>query len=200
MRSLNVTILILLFSPILVSGQRGKLEGYKLVLGKYVFKTETKIETEVLNGNVPREYSYLFKNEKQIIKIPKRVDKVSVSDISDPTIQSVLFDTVEQFQVHKIVDTISIVELKEIINSEIKLYSGDGNLKFDEAHLETIQPTGKTSYTIDLQKPMIKDGSHAFKETSALGRGGYLILRTIWFYDIRNHRQEIECNIAWFIE
>lgn len=98
------------------------------------------------------------------------------------------------------VDTISKAELTDIINSEIKIYDRKIKFKFDEAQFETIQPNGKTSFTIDLQRPKISEGKHAYESLSSLKTGGYLILRTIWFYDSKGNRHEIECNVAWMIK
>jgi len=181
-------------------GQQDKTKSYKLVLANYVFTTETSFETDTVNDNSPREYSYLFKNDRQIIKIPSRIDTTRFYSASDPNSERIEIDTIDQFEVNKIVDTISKSHLSKIIDSELQIYDGSDKLKFDEAHLETIQPNGKTSYTIDLQRTKIKNGKHAFEKVSALDKGGYLILHTIWFHDLKGNRHEIECNIAWRIE
>jgi hypothetical protein len=102
--------------------------------------------------------------------------------------------------VNKIVDTITKLQLNDIINSEIQIYDGHVKLKFDEAQFETIQPNGKTSFTIDLQSTKIKDGKHAFESLSSLKQDGYLIFHTLWFYDRKQNRHKIECNIAWMIK
>jgi len=181
-------------------GQQDKTKSYKLVLANYVFTTETSFETDTVNDNSPREYSYLFKNDRQIIKILSRIDTTRFYSASDPNSERIEIDTIDQFEVNKIVDTISKSHLSKIIDSELQIYDGSDKLKFDEAHLETIQPNGKTSYTIDLQRTKIKNGKHAFEKVSALDKGGYLILHTIWFHDLKGNRHEIECNIAWRIE
>lgn len=201
MRPLIITISILFLSLFSVSAQILKLEGYKLLLSKYSFATETTHEIDTLNDNSFREYSYLFKNERQIIKIPRRIDKAVVYSQTSPVSQRrIRIDTVEQIEVHKIVDTINFFQLNELINSEIKIFGGPNKLKFDEAHFETIQANGKSSYTIDLQKPRIREGKHAFQKVSTLDSGGYLILHTIWFHNLKGERQEIECDIAWYLK
>jgi hypothetical protein len=200
MRNIPIILSILFLTSIQTLGQQAKTQSYKLVLGDYVFTTETSFETDTVNGNSAREYSYLFKNDRQIIKIPRRIDRVRVYNDSDPDSGRIKIDTVDQFEVNKIVDTISKVQLSKIIDSEFQIYIGSDQVKFEEAHLETIQANGKTSYTIDLQRRKIKDGKHAFEKVAALDRGGYLILHTIWFYDLKGNRHEIECNIAWRIE
>lgn len=181
-------------------GQQATTKSYKLIFDKYVFTTETTFEADTVNGNAPREYSYFFKNDRQIIKIPRRIDRTQRFNASDPNSVRIVIDTVDQIEVNKIVDTISKSHLNEMIDSELKIYYGFERLKFDEAHLETIQANGKSSYTIDLQKTKIKEGRHAFEKISNLDKGGHLILHTIWFYDSKGDRQGIECNIAWRIE
>lgn len=196
---LNI-VLIVFYMPVLASGQTVKTKNYKVVWGNYVFLTQTTFETDTLNNIPPREYLYFFKNERQVIKISRRIDTIAVFDISDPSLKRIEIDTVDQIKVNKIVDTISKAQLKEMINSEIKIYRGGDKLKFDEAHLETLQASGKTSYTIDLQRTKIIDSKHALESASGLDQGGYLILQTLWFYDLKKDRHEIECNIAWFIK
>ncbi len=177
-----------------------KTKSYQLVFGIDTFKTTTFTKSDPFNNKYLREYSYLFKNGRQIIKIPKRIDTAYVPDIYFPTKGRIQIDTVDHIVVNKIVDTIGRPQLDKIINSEIQIYSGINKLKFDEAQFETILSTGKSSYTIDLQKARVREGTHAFKEISLLDKGGYLILKTVWFYDLQNRRQEIECNVAWRID
>jgi len=200
MRTLPFILFLLFLASIQTLGQQGKAKSYQLVLANYVFMTETSFETDTVNDNSPREYSYLFKNDRQVVKIPRRIDRTRVYNASDPNSGRIEIDTVDHFEVNKIVDTISKSHLNKIIDSELQIYIGSDKLKFDEAHLETIQANGKTSYTIDLQKTKIKDGKHAFEKVSALNKGGYLILHTIWFHDLKGNKHEIECNIAWRIE
>jgi hypothetical protein len=202
MRNLSFILIILfLASQIKVAGQT-KTRGYQLVLGKDTFQTETTIAKDPFDKKSFREYSYLFKNQSQIIKIPRRIDRISVRSRtnSQPSHNKIRIDTVDQIKVNKIIDTISKSELTNIINSEIKIYNRKINLKFDEAQFETIQPNGKSSYTIDLQNPKISEGEHAFESLTALKEGGYFILHTVWFYDGKENRHEIECNIAWLIK
>ncbi len=180
-----------------VNGQV-KPKGYKLIFGIDTFKTATVVKKDPLDKKSLREYSFLFKNERQVIKIPRRIDRITTINRSSK--RGVRIDTVDQIIVTKVVDTISKSQLDEIINSEIQIYSGTIKLMFDEAQFEAIQSNGKSSYTIDLQKTKIKDGSHAFQKISGLDKGGYLILDTIWFYDLKDIRHEIECNIAWLIK
>jgi hypothetical protein len=177
-----------------------KTRGYQLVFGKDTFQTATTILKGSFDKSAFREYSYLFKNQSQIIIIPRRIDTISVYNISDPSHSRIRIDTVDQIKVNKIIDTISKAELTHVINSEIKIYDRKVKLKFDEAQFETIQPNGKTSFTIDLQKSKISEGKHAYESLSSLREGGHFILRTIWFYDSKGDRHEIECNIAWMIE
>ena len=200
MRAFLTILDILLLIPILTLEQQAKAKNYKLILGDYVFTTETTFESDSLNSSSLREYSYLFKNDRQIIKIPRRIDTIAVYSVSDISSKRIRIDTVDQIQVNKIVDTINKTQLNKIIDSEFKIYSGADKLKFDEAHLETIQANGASSFTIDLQMTKVRDGKHAFQKVSALSKGGYLILHTIWFIDLGKSRHEIECNIAWFIE
>lgn len=190
---------VFLLSSLMTTGQT-KTKSYQLVFGIDTFKTTTFTKTDPFNNKYLREYSYLFKNGRQIIKIPKRIDTAYVPDIYFPTKGRTEIDTVDQIVVNKIVDAIGRPQLDKIINSEIQIYSGRNKLKFDEAQFETILSTGKSSYTIDLQKVRVREGTHAFKEISLLDKGGYLILKTVWFYDLQNRRQEIECNVAWRID
>jgi hypothetical protein len=200
MRPLLIIVSLLILALIHTHGQQAETKSYKFVLDSYVFPTETSFETDTVNDNEPREYSYLFKNERQIIKIPRRIDRAVVADVSNPDSRRIEIDTVDQIEVNKVVDTISKYQLNKIINSEIKIYNGSDKLRFEEAHFETIQANGKTSYTIDLQRTAIRQGKHAFESVSKLEKGGYLILHTIWFYDLQNNRHEIECNVAWLIK
>jgi len=200
MRTLS-TILAFLFSSFLtITFGQTKTGGYHIVFGKDTFQTATTIAKDPFDKSSLREYSYLFKGQSQIIKIPRRIDTIRVRNISYPSGSKIRIDTVDEIKVNKIVDTISKSELTNIINSEIEIYKGKVKLKFDEAQFETIQPNGKTSFTIDLQKTKIKDGKHAFESLSSLKEGGYFIFRTLWFYDKKQNRHEVECNIAWMIE
>jgi hypothetical protein len=200
MRTPSTILIILLFSSLTPLFGQTKTRGYQLFLGKDTFQTATIISKDPFDKGSLREYSYLFKNQSQIITIPIRIDTISVRNISNPSRSRIRIDTVDKIKIKKIVDTISKVELNDIINSEIKIYDRKVKLKFDEAQFETIQPNGKTSFTIDLQRPKINEGKHAYESLSALQQGGHLILRTIWFYDSKGNRHEIECNIAWMIE
>jgi hypothetical protein len=200
MRTFPIIVSLLFLTLIQTLGQQANTKSYKLVLDSYVFTTETTFETDTVNDNEPREYSYLFKNERQIIKIPRRIDSTVVSDVSNPSSRRIEIDTVDQIEVNRVVDTISKYQLDKIMNSEIQIYNGSHKLKFEEAHLEAVKANGKTSYTIDLQRTVIRQGKHAFESVSKLEKGGFLILRTIWFYDLQNNRREIECNVAWFIK
>ena len=194
MRTFVTIISLIFFTTGQSLGQLAKPKSYKLVLGDYTFMTETSFESDTLNDNSLREYSYLFKNDRQIIKIPRRIDTVAVYSVSDVNYERIEIDTVDGITVNKIVDTISKTQLDKLIKSELQIYAGKNKLKFDEAHLETIQQNGKTSFTIDLQEKKIKDGKHAFKKVSTLEKGGYLLLQTVWFYDLKGGRHEIECN------
>lgn len=176
---------------------QSKAKSYHLFIGRYIFETTTLIDRDPVDPKLTREYSYLFKDERYTVKIPRRIDTITVYGTSHKKIR---IDTVEQIQIHKVVDTINRTQLNELINSEIRIYSGSNKLKFDEAQFETIQPSGKTSYTIDLQRTKIKDGKQAFECVSKLDEGWYLILHTLWFYDSKKNRQEIECDIAWLIK
>ena len=201
MRNLPTILTILfLLSMTKVVGQT-KTRGYQLVFGKDTFQTETIIDKESFDKSLSREYSYLFKNQSQTIIIPRRIDTIRVRgrNISKSYFK-IRIDTVDQIKVSKIVDTVSKAELFEIINSEIKIYNRKIKLKFDEAQFETIQPNGKTSFTIDLQKSKISDEKNVYASLSSIKAGGHLILRTIWFYDSKQERHEIECNIAWMTE
>jgi len=191
------TILFCFLLSSLVSAGQTKTKSYQLVFGIDTFKTTTFTKSDPFNNKSIREYSYLFKNGRQIIKIPRRIDTAYVRNMNFPTKGRTVIDTVDQIVVNKIVDTIGRRQLDKIINSEIQIYSGRNKLKFDEAQFETIQSTGKSSHTIDLQKARVREGTHAFKEISLLDKGGFLILKTVWFYDLQNRRQEIECNVAW---
>jgi len=185
-----LTILYFLFLVCLSATGQTKAKSYRLVFGSYTFQTETIIARDPVDKESTREYSYLFKNERHVIKIPRRIDTISVYSISDPTKGRIEIDTVDRIVVNKVVDTISKSQLDKIINSEIQIYSGSDKLKFDEAQFETIQANGKSSYTIDLQKTKIKDGTHAFEKVSSLGKDGYLILYTVWFYDLKNNKPD----------
>ena len=200
MRTLLTILTFLFYSSLTFTFGQSKTRGYQLVVGKDTFQTATIIAKNTFDNNSLREYSYLFKGQSQIIKIPRRIDTVWVRNITRPSRSRIRIDTVDQIVVNRIVDTISKSELNNIINSEIEIYKGKVKLKFDEAQFETIQPNGKTSFTIDLQRTKIKDGEHAFKSLSNLKEGGYFIFRTLWFYDKKRNRHEIECNIAWLLE
>ena len=202
MRALPTILTFLFLSSLINVVGQTKTRGYQLVFGKDTFQTATTIAKESFDKSSFREYSYLFKNKSQIITIPRRIDtiRVRVRNISNPPHIQIRIDTVDQIKVNKIVDTISKNELTDIINSEIKIYDRKVKLKFDEAQFETIQPSGKTSFTIDLQTPKLIEGKHIFESLSSLKEGGHFILRTVWFYDSKQNRHEIECNIAWKIE
>jgi len=189
----------LLLSVLTAIGQTDT-KTYNLIIGSYIFKTSTIVKRDPVDKRDLREYSDLYKNEHQTIKIPSRIDRILRYNPSDPSSRKIEIDTVDHIDVRKIVDTITLFQLNDIINSEIQIYRGTSKLTFDEAHLETIQASGSTSYTIDLQKTRIREGKHAFESVSALKEGGLLILHTVWFYDSKNHRQEIECSIAWAIK
>jgi len=199
MRPFQTIFFCVLLSSLMAAGQT-KTKSYQLVFGIDTFKTTTFAKSDPFNNKSLREYSYLFKDGRQIIKIPRRIDTAFVRNMNFPTKGRTVIDTVDQIVVNKIVDTIDRPELDKIINSEIQIYSGTNKLKFDEAQFETVQSTGKSSYTIDLQKARVREGTHAFKQISSLDKGGYLILKTIWFYDLQNSRQDIECNVAWRID
>jgi hypothetical protein len=177
-----------------------KTKSYQLVFGIDTFQTTTFTKTDPFNNKSLREYSYLFKDGRPIIKIPRRIDTLYVCDMNFPTKGRTIIDTVDQIVVNKIIDTITRSQLNKMINAEIQIYRGRNKLKFDEVHFEAIQPNGKSSYTIGLQKIRISEGTYAFKEISSLDKGGYLILKTVWFHDLQNRRQEIECNVAWRID
>ena len=180
---------------------QSKVKCYQLVFGIDTFKTTTFTERDPYDKKSLREYSYLFRRGREIIKIPRRIDTVAVYNISsNPTKRKIRIDTVDQVVVSKIVDTINRSTLDTIINREIQIFSGGNKLKFDEAQFEAIQSNGKSSYTIDLQKTRVREGKHAFQKISNLDKGGHLILKTIWFYDLRGNRHEIECNIAWLVD
>lgn len=200
MRKLSTILIIFFLTSVTITVGQTKTKGYQIVFGKDTFQTSTTIEKNEFDNNSLREYSYLFKNQSQIILIPRRIDKIWVRDITNPSESKLKIDTVDQIVVNKVVDTISKAELNYIIKSEIKIYDRKLKLKFDEAQFETIQPNGKISFTIDLQRPRINEGKHATESISALETGGYLILGTIWFYDLKGDRHEIECNIAWMLE
>ena len=193
----SILIFIFLSSLTTVVGQT-KTKGYRLVFGKDTFQTTTTISKDLFYKGSFIEYSFLFKNQSQTIKIPRRID--TIRTINRSSKRGIRIDTVDQIIVDKMIDTISKAELNGIINSEIKIYDKKIKLKFDEAQFETIQPNGKTSFTIDLQRPKISEGKHAYESLSSLKAGGHLILHAIWFYDSKGNRREIECNIAWMIE
>jgi hypothetical protein len=194
------TILFCFLLSSLTTAGQPKTKSYQLVFGIDTFKTTTFTKSDSYSNKSLREYSYLFKDGRQIIKIPRRIDTTYVRDMNFPTKGRTIIDTVDQIVVNKIIDTINRSQLNKMINAEIQIYSGGNKLKVDEVHFEAIQSTGKSSYTIGLHKSRISEGTYAFKEISSLDKGGYLILKTVWFYDSQNRRQEIECNVAWRID
>ena len=199
MRTLFTILLFFFLTSLTVVVGQTKTREYQLVFGKDTFQTMTTTSRDSFDKKTLREDSYLFKNQSQVIKIPRRIDRVRRFSSSYPSGSIVEIDTVDQVEVDKIVDTIGKLQLTYIINSEIQVYDGHTKLKFAEAHFEAIQPDGKTSFTVVLQKTKILDGKHAFESISSIREGGYLIFHTIWFYDKKQHRREIECNIAWMI-
>ena len=194
------TILYFLFLVCLSAAGQTQTKSYRLVFGNDTFTTKTLIASDPVTKKQTREHSSLFENERQVIKIPRRIDTIMRYDIIDPTKGKMEIDTIDYIVVNKLVDTISKYELDEMINSEIQIYNGTDKLKFDEAQFETIKANGKSSYTIDLQKARVKDENNAFQEISSLDKGGYLILQTVWFHDLKNSRREIECYIGWLIK
>ena len=57
-------------------------KSYQFVFGIDTFKTTTFTQPDPFEKKSLREYSYLFKGGRQIIKIPRRIDTVAVYNIS----------------------------------------------------------------------------------------------------------------------
>lgn len=132
MRPFQTILFCFLLSSLMAAGQT-KTKSYRLVFGIDTFKTTTFIKTDPFNKKSIREYSYLFKDGRQIIKIQRRIDTAYVRDMNFPTKGRTVIDTVDQIIVNRIVDTIGRALLDKIINSEIQIYSETCKLKFDEA-------------------------------------------------------------------
>ena len=105
MRPFQILLSIFLLLSSTLFGQ-AKRKSYKLVFSVDTFKTSTFTKPEAFDNKSLREYSYLFKSGRQIIKIPRRIDTIAVYNMSSyPVKRRIEIDTVDQVVVNKIVDT-----------------------------------------------------------------------------------------------
>jgi hypothetical protein len=199
---------------------------YVLLIGKYKFTSETVIEKSpdlsqgfssanfggtqlemasdstntgprYLNGDSLRLWTYLFQNDTFRINYPQKIDRIRIRDmISDKSY--IRYDTTDHVDINKLADTISVVELKKLLVSEIQVYNGTKKLKVRRIGIRLVWPDGKQFYT-NYEKNKISGYPKMVEQALTLSPNGYLILDRVWFYNLEKEQDGMSGTIGWFI-
>ncbi len=177
---------------------------YKIIIGKDTFETSSEIERTPQYGwqtiaDSFRINTYLFKGEKSEICYPKRIDTSYGIDLFDPYKADTIIDTSDHISLNRMIDTISVRQLKELLSEEIEVYEGDIKLKLNGFGILIISKDGRSfSFNYD-QKRMAGNDPLILKTMKRLSFPFYLIMRDITFYDNKIFRQTLG-RIGWKIE
>ncbi len=224
----HLLLLILTFWTVFTQAQKLKLpdKPYVLAIGKYKFVSETVIErspdlsqgflsenfgglqTELpgdtakqepvyVNGDSLRTWTYLFQYDTFRINYPQRIQKVRVRSILSDT-SYIRYDTTNHIEINKLVDTISIEQLDKLLYSEIQIYNGTKKLKVRRIGIRLVWQDGKQFYT-NYEKKRIADYPKMVERTRSLSPNGYIIIDSVWFYNLENEQDEMSGAIGWII-
>jgi hypothetical protein len=199
---------------------------YVLVIGKYKFTTETVIEKNpdlsqgfssqifgglqlqkqqdsikskpvYLNGDSLRTETYLYQNETFRISYPRKIDTIRVRDIMSNK-SYLRSDTTDHFDINKLVDTISAADLERLFSTEIEMYNGNKKLKVRRIGLRLIWPNGKQFYT-NYERTHIGDYPKILEVARSLSPNGYVILDSVWFYNLEKEQDQMIGSIGWIV-
>jgi hypothetical protein len=227
MRTLFLLTMIV-FSSTVVQSQKLKLPEklYVLVIGKYKFSSETVIEKSpdlsqgfasenfgglqlemskdtiksrpiYLNGDSLRTWTYLFQNDTFRINYPRKIQKLRVRNILSDT-SYIRYDTTDHLDINKLVDTINLEQLKDLLLSEIQIYNGIKKLKVRRIGIRLVWPDGKQFYT-NYEKKRIADYPQMVERAKSLSPGGYIIIDSVWFYNLEREQDQMTGAIGWLV-
>jgi len=221
-------LLMSLFSWTVGQSQNLKLpkKPYVLVIGKYKFISETVIEqspdlsqgfssanfggtqlemagdstnTEprYLNGDSLRLWTYLFQNDTFRISYPQKIEKIRIREITSDK-SYIRYDTTDHFDINKLADTIDIVELKKLLNTEIQVFNEAKKMKIRTIGVRMIWPDGKQYYT-NYDKNKFNQYPKIVEKALTLSPGGYFILDRVWYYNLEKEQDGMSGTIGWLI-
>ena len=201
-------------------------EPYILVIGKYKFTTETVIEKKpdlsqgfssqifgglqlakqqdsiksdpvYLNGDSLRTETYLYQFDTFQISYPQKIDTIRARDIISSK-SYLRFDTSDHFNINKLVDTISVTDLEKLLTTEIEIYNGNKKLKVRRIALRLIWSNGKQFYT-NYERIHIGDYPKILEMAKSLSPNGYIILDSVWFYNLEKEQDQMIGSIGWMV-
>ncbi len=160
--------------------------------------SNTNTERVYLNGDSLRLWTYLFKEDTVAIKFPPKIDTVRVRDINTNTVR-IRYDTTDRVLVNKIVDTITVDQLKKLLTTEIEVFNGSKKMKLRRISVILLWSNGKRFYT-NYERKRISEYPKMTQRALSLSPGGYLILDMFWYYNLKNEQDGMEGAIAWKIK
>jgi hypothetical protein len=224
----HLLLLTLTFWTVFTQAQKLKLpeKPYILSIGKYKFVSETVIERSpdlsqgfssenfgglqmefpgdttkqepvYVNGDSLRTWTYLFQYDTFRINYSQRIQKVRVRSILSDT-SYIRFDTTDHIDINKLVDTINIEELDKLLHSEIKIHNGTKKLKVRRIGIRLVWQDGKQFFT-NYEKKRIVDYPKMLERAKSLSPKGYLIIDSVWFYNLEKEQDEMSGAIGWLI-
>jgi hypothetical protein len=200
---------------------------YVLIIGNYKFISETVIEqipklsqgfsSENLggiqlemtsdsinteprypNGDSLRLGTYLFQNETFRIKYPQKIERIRVREITSGK-SYIRYDTTEHIDINKVADTINIVELKKLLNTEIQVFNGLKKMKIRTIGVTMIWPDGRQYYT-NYDKNKFNQYPKIVEKALTLSPGGYFILDRVWYRNLEKEQDGMYGTIGWLIK
>ena len=160
-------------------------------------KDTTESEPSYLNGDSLRIWTYLFQHDTFRIKHPQKIERIRVRDITSDK-SYIRYDTTDHIDINKLADTITLDELKKLLDTEIQVYNGTKKLKVRRIGIRLVWPDGRQFYT-NYERNKISAYPKMMERALTLSPNGYLILDRVWFYNLEKEQDGMSGTIGWFI-
>ncbi len=182
--------------------------AYSIKFGKYFFEVtceytnQTSYEFDLSSScsnysekeTTPLK-TILFKNDTFTIQLPETSDTILYlnCDTAEEMMKIVVRN---QIKVNKIVDTVTLVELIDMIEKDIKVYYG--NIKLENISFNAMLILDSGTKRI-ISNAFVNNRTNMYEQIKLLSSGGYFIIYGI-FYNYGRQNGLIEGAIGWRIE
>lgn len=158
----------------------------------------TSTEPRYPNGDSLRLWTYLYQNDTFRITYPQKIERIRVREITSGK-SYIRYDTTDHIDINKIADTIDIIELKKLLNTEIQVFNGTKKMKIRTIGVRMVWPDGRQYYT-NYDKNKFNQYPKIFEKAMTLSPGGYFILDRVWYYNLQKEQDGMSGTIGWFIK
>ncbi len=158
----------------------------------------TSAEPGYLNDDSLRLWTYLFQKDTFRISYPQKIEKIRVREITSGK-SYIRYDTTDHIDINKLADTIDIVELKKLLDTEIQVFNGVKKMKIRTIGVRMIWPDGRQYYT-NYDKNKFNQYPKIVEKALTLSPGGYFVLDSVWYYNLEREQDGMSGTIGWLIK